>query len=58
MRLVLNSEITKMMCSKSRNTDDACEIVTLDEKVIERVSVYKYLGFSLKERLTFMHHFV
>ncbi len=55
--LVLNSDKTKMMCfSKSRKTDDACQIVTLDEKVIERVSVYKYLGFLLEESLSFKQH--
>jgi len=36
LRLVLNPEKTKMMCfSKSRKTEDACPIATLDEKVIE-----------------------
>ena len=59
LRLVLNSDKTKMMCfSKSRNTDDACQIVTLDERVIERVSVYKYLGFFLEESLSFKQHIV
>ncbi len=45
------------MCfSKSRKTDDACYIVALDEKVIARVSVYKYLGILLEESLSFKQH--
>ena len=50
LRLVLNSDKTKIMCfSKSRKTDNVCQIVTLDKRVIERVPVYKYLGFFLEE---------
>ena len=57
LRLVLNSDKTKMMCfSKSRKTENACQITTLDEKVIERVSVYKYLGFLLEENVSFKQH--
>ena len=57
LRLVLNSDKTKLMCfSKSRKTDDACQIVIQNEKVIERVSVYKYLGFYLDENLSFKYH--
>ncbi len=52
LRLVLNSDKTKMMCfSKSRKTDDACQVT-------ERVSVYKYLGFLLEESLSFKQHIV
>ena len=57
LRLVLNSDKTKIMCfSKSRNTDHFCPIATLDKRVIERVPVYKYLVFFFKEYLSFKHH--
>ncbi len=46
----------RISLSDPRKTDDACQIVTLDEKVIERVSVYKYLGFLLEESLYFKQH--
>ena len=50
LRLVLNSDKTKIMCfSKSRKTDDACQIVALGKRVIEEVPVYQYLGFFLEE---------
>jgi hypothetical protein len=50
LRLVLNSDKSKIACfSKSRKTDNVCQIVTLDKRVIERVPVYKYLGFFLEE---------
>ena len=50
LRLVLNSDKSKIVCfSKSRKTDNVCQIVTLDKRVIERVPVYKYLGFFLEE---------
>ncbi len=45
-----------MRFSKSRITDDACQILTLDEKVIERVSVYKYVGLFFEECLSFKQH--
>ena len=57
LRLVLNTDKTKMMCfSKSLKSDDVCQIVTLNEKLVEWVSVYKYLGFHLEENLSFRHH--
>ena len=46
-----------MMCfSKSGKTDDVCQIVALDKRVIEQVPVYTYLGFFLEEKLSFKHH--
>jgi hypothetical protein len=57
LRLVLNSDKTKIMCfSKSRKTDDACQIVALGKRVIEEVPVYQYLGFFLEGNLSFKHH--
>ena len=56
LRLVLNSDKTKIMCfSKSRNTGDVWQIVTLVKRVIEWVPVYKYLGYLLEENLSFNH---
>ena len=59
LRLVLNIDKSKVICfTRSNKTSDMDDnqIVTLNNKVIERVATYKYLGFFLEENLSFKHH--
>lgn len=46
-----------MIFSRARNiTDDSLHITTFTGHSIERVSVYKYLGIWLDQKLTFKFH--
>ncbi len=57
-RLILNTDKAKLMCFlRLINTDNGGYlIVAINDKVLERFWVYKYLGFLLEENLSFKLH--
>lgn len=53
--LILNTSKTKCMWIGMKETSGKCDIVMNDE-IIERVNVYKYLGIMIDDRLKFGKH--